>query len=50
MQDIKTGLSKTIIDHGYTIEVGLGQNPIPISQFNKIYNQNEGILTLGMIL
>ncbi|MBW7573955.1 M14 family metallopeptidase [Caproiciproducens faecalis] len=29
---------------GYTIEVGLGQNPIPISQFNTIYQQNIGIL------
>lgn len=35
---------------GYTIEVGLGENPLPISQFNKIYNDNIGILTLGAIL
>ena len=35
---------------GYTIEAGLGQNPLPISQFNKIYNDNEGILVLGAIL
>ena len=35
---------------GYTIEAGLGQNPLPISQFNKIYNDNLGILVLGMIL
>ncbi len=35
---------------GYTIEVGLGTNPLPISQFNKIYNDNIGILVLGAIL
>ena len=29
---------------GYTIEVGRGNNPIPISQFSTIYNENEGIL------
>ena len=35
---------------GYTIEAGLGENPLPISQFDKIYNDNLGILTLGLIL
>ena len=35
---------------GYTIEAGIGQNPLPISQFNEIYNDNLGILVLGMIL
>lgn len=35
---------------GYTIEAGLGKNPLPISQFDKIYNDNLGILVLGMIL
>ena len=35
---------------GYTIEAGLGQNPLPISQFNEIYNDNLGILVLGAIL
>lgn len=29
---------------GFTIEVGLGSNPLPISQFTKIYQDNEGIL------
>lgn len=33
---------------GYTIEVGLGENPLPISQFDEIYRKNVGILTLGM--
>ena len=35
---------------GYTIEAGLGDNPLPISQFDKIYNDNIGILVLGAIL
>jgi len=35
---------------GYTIEVGLGENPLPISQFDKIYNDNLGILVLGATL
>lgn len=32
---------------GFTIEVGSGVNPIPISQFPAIYQQNEEILILG---
>ena len=35
---------------GYTIEAGIGENPLPIEQFNKIYNDNLGILVLGAIL
>lgn len=35
---------------GYTIEAGVGQNPLPISQFDEIYKDNLGILVLGMIL
>ena len=35
---------------GYTIEAGIGQNPLPISQFDEIYADNLGILVLGMIL
>ena len=35
---------------GYTIEAGLGENPLPISQFNQIYADNLGILLLGSIL
>lgn len=35
---------------GYTIEVGLGENPLPISQFDKIYKDNLGILVMGAIL
>ncbi len=35
---------------GYTIEAGIGKNPLPISQFDEIYNNNLGILILGAIL
>lgn len=35
---------------GFTIEVGLGQNPLPISQFNTIYNDNEEILLLASLI
>ena len=35
---------------GYTIEAGLGQNPLPINQFDEIYNNNLGILVLGAVL
>jgi g-D-glutamyl-meso-diaminopimelate peptidase len=29
---------------GYTIEVGAGNNPLPLSQFDEIYKDNLGIL------
>ena len=32
----------------YTIEVGLGESPLPLSQFDRIYRDNLGILTLGL--
>ncbi|WP_099187420.1 M14 family metallopeptidase [Tepidibacter mesophilus] len=35
---------------GYTIEVGKGTNPLPISQFRKIYNDNEELLLLASII
>lgn len=35
---------------GYTVECGLGSNPLPISQFDTIYAENEGILVLGAVL
>lgn len=28
----------------FTIEAGLGENPLPLSQFNQIYNDNIGLL------
>lgn len=34
---------------GYTIEVGLGENPLPLSQFDQIYADNVGILTLAAL-
>ena len=30
---------------GYTIEVGEGENPLPLRQFDEIYRRNLGILT-----
>ncbi len=33
---------------GYTIEAGIGQNPLPLSQFGQIYEDNRGILLGGM--
>lgn len=35
---------------GYTIEVGMGRNPLPISQFDTIYNDNEEIMLLAPII
>lgn len=35
---------------GYTIETGLGVNPLPISQFDTIYNENEEILLLASVV
>lgn len=35
---------------GYTVEAGLGENPLPISQFYRIYEDNLGILVNGLIL
>ena len=35
---------------GYTIEAGIGENPLPIGQLPQIYRDNLGILILGMAL
>lgn len=35
---------------GYTIEAGWGENPLPISQFDQIYQDNIGILILGAVV
>ena len=35
---------------GYTMEVGLGTNPLPISQFDTIYEENIGILVTAPFL
>ena len=34
---------------GFTIEVGTGENPLPLSQFDKIYRSNLGILTTAAL-
>ena len=34
---------------GYTIEVGMGENPLPLSQFDEIYRDNVPILTIGAL-
>ena len=34
---------------GFTIEVGLGENPLPLSQFEQIYRENIGILTISAL-
>lgn len=49
-QGIRIGLFKLIIGRGYTIEAGIGVNPLPISQFDEIYRDNIGILILGAVL
>jgi g-D-glutamyl-meso-diaminopimelate peptidase len=33
---------------GYTIEIGLGMSPLPLSQFPQIYKDNLGILVGGI--
>ena len=48
--DIKIGLFKIIIYMDIQLNVGFGSNPLPISQFDTIYAENEGILVLGSIL
>lgn len=35
---------------GFTIEAGIGGNPLPIEQFGEIYRDVFGILLLGLIL
>lgn len=34
---------------GFTIEVGMGENPLPIGQFDQIYRDNLGILTTAAL-
>ncbi len=34
---------------GYTIEAGEGTNPLPLEQFDRIYRDNVGILTLAAV-
>lgn len=32
---------------GYTVEVGIGENPLPLSQFDEIYENVQGILLIA---
>lgn len=34
---------------GYTIEVGIGDNPLPLEQFDEIYRDNVGILNIAAL-
>ena len=34
----------------FTIEAGIGENPLPLSQFNNIYRDNIGIMVFGAVL
>lgn len=34
---------------GFTVEAGIGNNPLPISQFDSIYRENLGILINGLL-
>ena len=34
---------------GYTVEVGSGENPLPLSQFEEIYRENLGILVTAAL-
>ena len=40
---------KTFRRPGYTIEVGQGENPLPLSQFDQIYRDNLGILVTAAL-
>lgn len=33
---------------GYTVEVGAGENPLPLSQFAQIYKDNSKIMAIGL--
>jgi len=35
---------------GYTIEAGMGESPLPLQDFDKIYAENEGVLIKAAIL
>jgi len=33
---------------GYTVEAGIGKNPLPLSQFDEMYSDNKPLLTLAL--
>ena len=45
----KDGFIKLFRRPGYTIEVGEGINPLPLSQFDEIYRDNLGILVTAAV-
>ena len=45
----KDWFSKKFRKPGYTVEVGDGTNPLPLSQFDEIYRDNLGILVTAAI-
>ena len=48
--DIKIGLFKATTFLDILSNAVFGSNPLPISQFDTIYAENEGILVLGAVL
>jgi g-D-glutamyl-meso-diaminopimelate peptidase len=34
---------------GYTVEVGQGENPLPLSQFDEIYRNNALLMTVAAL-
>ena len=40
---------KTFRRPGFTIEVGTGESPLPLSQFDEIYRDNLGILVTAAL-
>ena len=41
---------KTFNKPGFTIEIGKGKNPLPISDFDSIYKKLEKMLTISLTL
>lgn len=35
---------------GYTVELGKGVNPLPLSRFDEIYQESLGIMLAGLYL
>lgn len=35
---------------GFTVEAGLGQNPLPVSDLPSLYERSRGLLTLGLLV
>ena len=35
---------------GFTIEIGEGENPLPLNQFRSIYENIESLMVMGMVM